>query len=141
VKQSSGLRGLVSIRHPGPTSVRETQLEHFWQMDWEIVVDFLISFGSKRFGADISRNPTDFRRLLLAVEGGVGCHRVCVDSERGLVAEVCITGVWSPRTISGGVNWSTRPCSGLWEPLFSFLGSWVDAKDAARSGGDGDGVG
>ena len=144
MKQSSGLRGLVSIRHPGPTSVLETQLEHFWQMDWEIVVDLLISFGSKRFGADISRNPRDFLRLLLAVEGEVGCHRVCVDSERGLVVEVCITGVWwSPGAVpvSGWVSWNTTPCSGLWEPLFPFLCSLVDVKRAARNGGDGDGVG
>ena len=72
VKQSSGLRGLVSIRHPGPTSVRETNLEHFWQMNWEIAIDLLISFGLKRFGADISRNPTDFRRLLGGMTGMPG---------------------------------------------------------------------
>jgi hypothetical protein len=72
VKQSSGLRSLASIRQPGPTSVRETQLEYFWQMDWEMVIDLLKSFGSKRFGANISRNPTDFRRLLGGMTGATG---------------------------------------------------------------------
>jgi hypothetical protein len=55
--QSSGLRGLILIHQPGPTSVCETQLEHLWQMDREIAIDLLISFGSKRLGADISRKP------------------------------------------------------------------------------------